>query len=72
MSDLPTHQIDWVAFEEQLPHEFAMVAQAEGIVVPDTRLQNIADAWRQEKETGMSDPEITDLLDALLERDNHG
>ena len=32
LGDESLYQIDWVAFEEQLPHEFAIVAQSENIV----------------------------------------
>ena len=43
-----------------------------GVLKPDTRLQAIADAWRQERETGQSNPEITDLLDALVKEESDG
>ena len=41
-------------------------------MVLDTRLQAIADAWRQERKTGQSNPEITDLLDALVKEESDG
>ena len=68
MDNLTTFRIDKSKYD-RYGKQFGPVERmiTLGVLVEDTRLQAIADAWRQEKETGVSDPEITDLLDALVE-----
>ncbi len=68
MSDLTTYRIAdenvyWSPIQSLLDN---------GSLVTDTRLQAIADAWRQERKTGQSNPEITDLLDALVKEESDG
>ncbi len=74
MSDLTTYRIpEHISAHARKNLEFCI---QDGVLVRDTRLQAIADAWKEGTEryrmlNRQSWPELADLLDALEEEDNH-